>query len=36
MVIGQLLWVDQSGGGVGQPGIMQVTAITGNQVTLKT
>lgn len=34
VVIGQMLWIDQSGGGVGQAGEMQVTAKTGNQITL--
>jgi|SRR5215469_1880121 len=34
MVVGEMLWIDQAGGGVGQPGIMQVTAISGNLVTL--
>jgi hypothetical protein len=34
VVVGEMLWVDQAGGGVGQGGTMQVTAINGNVVTL--
>jgi hypothetical protein len=35
VVVGQMLWVDTAGGGAGQPAVMQVTAKTGNQVTLQ-
>jgi hypothetical protein len=34
VVVGQFVYVDQAGGGVGQAGLMQVTAKTGNQLTL--
>lgn len=34
IVVGESLWVDQAAGGPGQGGLMQVTAKTGNQVTL--
>jgi hypothetical protein len=34
LVVGENLWVDQAAGGVGQGGIMQVTAVAGSQVTL--
>jgi hypothetical protein len=33
MVVGELLWIAQAGG-AGQPGVMQVQSIAGNQVTL--
>jgi hypothetical protein len=31
-----MVWVDQAGGGVGLPGVMQISAISGNLVTLLT
>jgi hypothetical protein len=34
LVLGQMLWIDQSAGGVGQGGLMQVTNVVGNAVTL--
>jgi hypothetical protein len=34
VVVGQFVYVDQAGGGVGQAGLMQVTVKTGNQLTL--
>jgi hypothetical protein len=34
MVAGEMLWVDQAAGGAGQGGLMQITAKTGNQITL--
>jgi microcystin-dependent protein len=34
IVVGQFVYIDQAGGGAGQPGIMQVTAKSGNLVTL--
>lgn len=34
VVVGQMLWVDTAGGGAGQPAVLQVTAKSGNQVTL--
>jgi hypothetical protein len=36
VVVGQMVYIDQAGGGVGKAGIMQVTAKTGNQLTLLT
>jgi hypothetical protein len=34
IVVGQMVYVDQAGGGPGQAGALQVTAKTGNQITL--
>jgi hypothetical protein len=34
MIVGQMLWIDTAGGGTGIPAEMQVTAISGNLVTL--
>jgi microcystin-dependent protein len=34
VVVGQMVYVDQAGGGVGQAGALQVTAKSGNQITL--
>lgn len=34
VVVGQFLYVDQAAGGVGQAGLLQVTAKSGNQLTL--
>src|SRR5215475_6206399 len=34
VVVGQMVYVDQAGGGPGQPGALQVTDKTGNQITL--
>jgi hypothetical protein len=34
VVVGQMVYVDQAGGGVGQAGALQVTAKSGNQLTL--
>lgn len=34
LTVGQLVYVDQAGGGTGKPAIMQVTAISANTVTL--
>jgi microcystin-dependent protein len=36
VVVGQMVYVDSAGGGAGQAGVMQVTAKTGNQLTLLT
>jgi hypothetical protein len=36
VVVGQMVYIDQAGGGVGQAGIMQVTAKTINSLTLLT
>src|SRR5215469_18901900 len=34
VVVGQIVYVDQAGGGVGKAGALQVSAKTGNQITL--
>jgi hypothetical protein len=34
MVAGEMVWIDQAGGGTGQPGIMQVASVAGNNATL--
>src|SRR6516165_9657353 len=36
MVPGEMVWIDQAGGGTGQPGIMQVASVAGNNATLMT